>query len=85
MFLHLTVVSCLADLPVSPKYVVTFHISLLFIGKCVGLFVHVHMHVNTMWGRYPNTDLTVPLESSGHHKIKTSDTSSPLSHASLSH
>ena len=53
MFLNLTVLFCLADPPVSPKYVVTFHISLLFIGKCVGLFVRVHMHVNTMWGSYP--------------------------------
>ena len=53
MFLNLTVLFCLADPPVSPKYVVPFHISLLFIGKCVGLFVRVHMHVNTMWGSYP--------------------------------
>lgn len=53
MFLNLTVLSCFADPPVSPKYLVTFRISLLFIGKCVGEFVHVHMHVNAMWGRYP--------------------------------
>lgn len=43
--LELTFLFCPADPSVSLKSVLTFHISLLFIDKCVGVFVHMHLHV----------------------------------------